>query len=115
MKSLNGLVGDVSIHMSSLSLLRPREAVETKRQVAPWSVDLKSCTRIWLPKLSIPRVQAHAVPSDEKASAGSECKAMPGGSGNSVLPQVVPPSVEKNWRCWPDVLMLFEAAIKNRG
>src|SRR6267142_1892534 len=115
MKSLNWLVGYVSIHINSLSLFLPVEAVDTKFQVAPWSIDLNTCTRICVPKLSIPKVVAHAVPSEEKARAGSECIAIPEGNGSSVFPHVTPPSVEKNCLCLPDCFRLFEAAIRNCG
>ena len=63
----------------------------------------------------MPSVAAQAVPSEAKASAGSDWKARPGASGSSVLLQVVPESVEKNCFCRPEAPMLFEAAVRNCG
>src|SRR5438874_10489006 len=55
-------------------------------------------------------VVAHAVPSDVHPTVGSECKESPVKSGRVVCPQLLPPSVEKNWACRP-FPMLFEPAI----
>ncbi len=112
MLSLNDEVALWSTHCICLSLLvKEPENVASKVQLAPALVDLKERMIRFVCVESMPIVVVQAVPSEVHSTVGSDSKESPVCSGSSVLPQLVPPLVEKYCPCWPLELMLFEAPI----